>query len=149
MSAISNAMKAVFYSSLNLYFLERDFNYQNYGKYPYRDRKNSMQITADFNANAYSINGLFVAESAYTEFYPPQIIEYIELVVTGVINVYQSYLDENGNVTAPELTLEANLYSPVVVREVVDVEAVEIQTVRYVFPFDCVPDSMGNLRLSF
>lgn len=149
MSAISDAMREVFNSSLNLYFLERDFNYQNYGKYPYRDRKNSMQIVADFNANAYSVNGLFVAESSYTEFYPPYIVGTIEQVLIGSIEVYQSVFIEDGSLTDPELVFEYQQYGTVVVNELVEVESVEIQTVRYVFPFDCVPDSMGNLRLSF
>ncbi|NMF60165.1 hypothetical protein [Pseudanabaena yagii] len=149
MSAISDAMRDVFNNSINLYFLERDFNYQNYGKYPYRDRKNSMQIVADFNANAYSVNGLFVTESSYTEFYPSYIVGTIQQVIVGSTEVYQSVINEDGTTSDPALVLEYQQYQTVVVNELVEVEAVEVQTVRYVFPFDCVPDSMGRLRLSF
>lgn len=154
--SISDDMRRVFLESWKIYEMEREFNYQNWGKYPYRDRKNSVQIVADFNANAYSINGLFVAESMYTQVYPPQIIESIEMVLIGVRTRYienvtkRVFIDgvlkfiEYGD----PIQQEYEVYAPVVTREIVEVEAVEVQTMSYLFPFSCVPDSMGRLRLS-
>lgn len=146
--SISDDMRLVFLESYKIYEMEREFNYQNWGKYPYRDRKNSVQIVADFNANAYSINGLFVTEGLYTQVYPPQIIESIQQVLTGIYQVYLIYNDADGNELSNDLVIDYQQYQSVVVREVVEVESVEIQTMSYLFPFSCAPDSMGRLKLS-
>jgi len=36
----------------------------------------------------------------------------------------------------------------VVVSEYIELEAVDIQTMTFVFPFSCVPDSLGRLKIS-
>ena len=151
MSSISNDMKQLFLDTYRLMELEKNYNYLNYGKYPYKDRKNSRQIIAEFNANAYSVNGLFTVESEYTKVYPPQIIERIEIVLTNITLVYQAVYSEDSSTgqTDPELISESRTYSPIVIREFVEIEATTIQSISYVFPFDCAPDSLGRLRLAF
>ena len=159
---IDDAMRQVFIDTYHLYELERSFNYQNYGRYPYRDRKNSVQIVADFNANAYSVNGLFVTEESYLQFYLPEVIETVERVLVNVSLVQDMFFqavtiiangDDEGETIELIGTFEATAtayerYETIVTREYVEVEATEVQTVRYLFPFNCVPDSLGRLVLS-
>ena len=90
----------------------------------------------------------FVTESSYTQVYPPQIIESIEVVLVGILEIYVSYTDADGEEISNDLVLFRETYAPVVTRESVEVEAVEVQTMSYLFPFSCVPDSMGRLKLS-
>ncbi|WP_103668412.1 hypothetical protein [Pseudanabaena sp. BC1403] len=162
MTLIDDAMRNLFIETYKLYELEKQFNYQNYGKYPYRDRKNSVQIIADFNVDAYSVNGLFVTEESYLQYYPPEIIETVESVLVEsryvsqvfeqsveIVQGDQGQIDEITLQTAYGSILAYERYENIVVREFVEVEAVEVQTMRYLFPFNCVPDSLGRLVLSF
>jgi hypothetical protein len=162
MSSISEAMRQVFIDTYRLMELEKKYNYLNYGKYPYRDRKNSVQITADFNADAYSVNGLFTEESEYTQVYPPEIITSIEQVLIGTKQIYSDFVTveseftDNGDgsstytITQMKLLLaEYELFDTIVTRDLVEIEATTIQVLSYVFPFDCVPDGLGRLKLSF
>lgn len=161
MRTIDEAMRTLFIESLRLYQMEREFNYQNYGKYPYRDRKNSVEIIADFNANAYSINGLFVTEESYLQFYPPEVIETVESVLVEaryVNQLYEQSVDivqgDQGEVlemtvtTAYQRILEYARYENIVTREYVEVEAVEVQTMRYLFPFTTAFDAVGSMIIS-
>ncbi len=161
MTTIYDAMRNLFIQSCRLYEQEKEFNYQNYGKYPYRDRKNSVQIIADFNVDAYSVNGLFVTEESYIQYYPPEIIETVEQVLIESNYVQNRWLrsiaiSSGGEEPTDEITYEyalsiradAEQYENIVTREYVAVESVEIQTMRYLFPFSCAPDSLGQLRIS-
>ena len=161
MTMIDNTMRNLFIETYKLYELEKQFNYQNYGKYPYRDRKNSVQIVADFNVDAYSVNGLFVAEESYLQYYPPEVIESVELVLIESSyvqdNLFQAIaiLDGSEEPTL-EMTIEealairanAELYENIVSREFVEVEAVEVQTMRYLFPFTTAFDAIGRMIIS-
>ncbi|TYQ29432.1 hypothetical protein PseudUWO311_00610 [Pseudanabaena sp. UWO311] len=161
MSAITDGMRQVFIETCRLYQAEREYNYLNYGKYPYRERKNSVQIIADFNENAYSVNGLFTVESEYTQVYPPEIIESIEQVLIGTTSVFTTIYEvienpmpnESGVIltatVTPELLAEYEIYNTIITRDYVEREAVTIQVVSYAFPFNCVADSLGRLVLSF
>lgn len=158
---ISANMKQLFIDTYRLYEAERNYNYLNYGKYPYRDRKNSVQIVADFNANAYSVNGLFTVESQYTIVYPPEIIETIEtvLIQSALIQTmfFQSVIVIENNEESTEISFENaqeiitdyEQYNTIIVREYVERESEEIQIISYAFPFNCVPDSLGKLKISF
>ncbi len=164
MSSISDAMRQVFINTYALMELEKNYNYLNYGKYPYRERKNSVQIIADFNVNAYSVNGLFTIESEYTQVYPPEIIETIEQVLisateiqTQAIGAFVTIESDSNGEDIDVLTVEsamvtaamAEKYNTVVTLEYVEIESVTIQVLSYVFPFDCAPDGFGRLLLSF
>ncbi|NUN66327.1 hypothetical protein HCU40_16605 [Pseudanabaena biceps] len=131
---IDASMRSLFIETCRLYQLEREFNYQNYGKYPYRDRKNSVQILADFNVMAYSVNGLFVDEGSYVKVYPPLVIERIEIMLTQIDEIYVTQRDLEGNEDT-RLVLYSEIYSPVKITEFVEVEDVEVQTIQYLFPF--------------
>lgn len=148
---ISADMKQIFIDTYRLMEAEKNYNYLNYGKYPYRDRKNSVKIIADFNADAYSVNGLFTVESEYTKVYPPQIIERIERVLTNTTRVYQSFYSEDSSTgqTAPELVSESDTYRLITIRDFVEIEDTTIQVISYAFPFNCVPDDLGRLKISF
>ena len=161
MSSISDEMRQVFINTYALMELEKNYNYLNYGKYPYRERKNSVQIIADFNENAYSVNGLFTIESEYTQVYPPGIIETVEQVLVGTKQVYSDFMTiestftDNGDgtsvytITQAQLLLaEYEIFNTLVTRDLVELEATTIQTLSYVFPFDCAPDGFGRLLLS-
>jgi hypothetical protein len=164
MSSISDEMKQLFIDSYRLYEVEQNYNYLNYGRYPYRDRKSSIKIIADFNENAYSINGLFTSESSYTIAYPPEIIEIVEVVLVQSQSIQNQFVsavnivssdDNQSSVTLIEiesargLISEYEQYRNIVTTQYVEVEATEIQVLSYVFPFDCVSDGLGRLRLSF
>lgn len=144
---IDDAMKNIFLESLKIYQLEKLFNYQNYGKYPYRDRKKSIQIIADFNADAYSVNGLFVSEENYEKVYQPEVIASIKPLIIFTTVVTIEYSEADGSIkTTIEETRES--YNPAVNTEYVEIEDTEVQTIRYLFPFNCAIDLFGNLKLS-
>lgn len=162
MTMIDDAMRNLFIETYKLYELEKLFNYQNYGKYPYRDRKNSVQIIADFNVDAYSVNGLFVTEESYLQYYPPEVIESVELVLIESNYVQNRFVQSVAIINGEEeptieITLESALdiranaeqYENIVVREYVEVEAVEVQTMRYLFPFSTAFDAIGRMIISF
>ena len=161
-NVVDDEMRQVFLNCLYIYQVEKNYNYSNYGKYPYKERKNSVQIIADFNANAYSVNGLFTEETSYEMFYPSQIIESIEDVLARADNVYGEFYatsidivnSDDGNIDsvtieyAKEIIASYDIYEPIITREYIEAEAVEVQAIRYLFPFVCVPNSLGRLVLS-
>lgn len=162
MTMIDEAMRNLFIQTYRLHEQEKEFNYQNYGKYPYRDRKNSIQIIADFNANAYVVNGLFATEESYTQFYPPEIIETIEQVLIESTYVQDMFFHSVAIASGEEeptieITYESSFgvianaerYENIVTREYVEVESVEVQTMRYLFPFSSAFDLEGRMILSF
>ena len=158
---VDDEMRQVFLNCLYIYQIEKNYNYSNYGKYPYKERKNSVQIVADFNADAYSVNGLFTEEASYEMFYPAQIIESIENTLARTDYVYgelyvRSIEEVNDNAGTTTITVELtrhiiasyDIYQPIITREYIEAEAVEVQAIRYLFPFVCVPDNLGRLVLS-
>ena len=142
---IDDAMKNIFLESLKIYQLEKLFNYQNYGKYPYRDRKKSIQIIADFNVDAYSVNGLFVDEANYEKVYQPEIISSVQPLLAMS---YEVYVEGLANETDLVITSTYETYGNTAIKEYVEVEDTEVQSVRYLFPFNCVIGLFGNLKLS-
>lgn len=157
---IDEKMRSVFLNCLEIHKLERNFNYQNYGRYPYRERKNSVQIVADFNVNAYSVNGLFVEQNEYEIFYPPQIIEQVEQVVVDTVEIYQNlypiaidYISLGAPSStvissieyAQELIGTYDIYETVITQELVEIESTVIQTMKYIFPFSCVDTAIGQV----
>ena len=132
-SDISDIMRNLFIETYRLYELEKLFNYENYNKYPYKDRKTSIQIFADFDVSSYSVNGLFVEEDTYEKVYPPLIITRIENVLTQ-INIYRVVRQQlDGSVEEFENVSE--IYQLREVKELVEIENTTVQTIRYLFPF--------------
>lgn len=140
---INDTMRNLFIETYRLYELEQQFNYDNYQKYPYRDRKTSIQIFANFDTMSYSINGLFVDESEYTKVYPPLIITRIENVLTQ-INTY-ILIGSDGNIISESTTETYQLQE---VKEYVPIEDVTVQTIRYLFPFNAL-QSGNSTVISF
>lgn len=152
---IDNSMRSLFIETCRIYQLEREFNYENYGRYPYRDRKNSVQIFADFNAMAYSVNGLFVEESEYTRVYPSVLVPKIDQVLINVaevlnrINIFTVFIG-NASTGAGDViqgTFQQYLdtiqnYGVLKADEYVEIEDTTVQTIRYLFPFTA--SQLGN-----
>jgi hypothetical protein len=143
---INDTMKELFIETYRLYELEKQFNYDNYGRYPYRDRKKSVQIFADFSTMSYSVSGLFVTESEYEKVYPPVIITRLELVLVQVNKYIVITRDSSGN----EIVLESGneIYELQAVTEFVPIEDTTVQTIQYLFPFNAA-QNINSTVLSF
>lgn len=150
---IDQAMKDLFIETLKLYEIEREFNYQNYGRYPYRDRKNSVQIIADFGAMAYSVNGLFIDEedSQYSKFYPQLVVPTLEsfMQYTAIAAAATTTSGGGGSAGGQQLVAVAvNKYSTQVISEYIEIEDTKVKGVSYLFPFTAT-QNLNTIVLSF